>query len=205
MIRTKLRKTVLGWMCVATIGCSPLAPRPDLSKFYLLAPIASATAATPTNGNLVIGVGPVDFPEYLRRPDIVTRTSPTEIDVSNNNLWGEPLDKNFNRVLRENLSILLNTQSIKAFPWPRDTNVNYQVKVNVQRFEKTSAGQSEMIVQWAIEDGHSGKDLYASETRASTPFGAGDPVGSSALSYNLATLSEAIATEIESLSRRRGS
>jgi uncharacterized lipoprotein YmbA len=205
MIRTKLRKTVLGWMCLATIGCSPLAPRPDLSKFYLLAPIASGTAATPTNGNLAIGVGPVDFPEYLRRPDIVTRTSPTEIDVSNNNLWGEPLDKNFNRVLRENLAILLNTQNIKAFPWPRDTNVNYQVKVNVQRFEKTSAGQSEMIVQWAIEDGHSGKDLYASETRASTPFGAGDPVGSSALSYNLATLSEAIATEIESLSRRRGS
>jgi uncharacterized lipoprotein YmbA len=205
MRRTTLRKTVLGWMCLATIGCSPLAPRPDLSKFYLLAPMASGTAATPINGNLVIGVGPVDFPEYLRRPDIVTRTSPTEIDVSNNNLWGEPLDKNFNRVLRENLGILLNTQNIKAFPWPRDINVNYQVKVNVQRFEKTSAGQSEMIVQWAIEDGHNGKDLYASETRASTPFGAGDPVGSSALSYNLATLSEAIATEIESLSRRGGS
>lgn len=196
---------MLSWMCLATIGCSPLAPRPDLSKFYLLAPIASGTAATPTTGNLAIGVGPVDFPEYLRRPDIVTRTSPTEIDVSNTNLWGEPLDKNFNRVLRENLATLLNTPNIKAFPWPRDTNVNYQVKVNVQRFEKTSSGHSEMIVQWAIEDGRSGKDLYASETRASTPFGAGDPVGSSALSNNLATLSEAIATEIESLSRRRGS
>jgi uncharacterized protein len=205
MIATKLRKTLLGWMCLAAFGCSPLAPRQDLSKFYLLAPITSGTAATSTNGNLVIGVGPVEFPEYLQRPDIVTRTSPTEIDVSTNNFWGEPLDKNFNRVLRENLALLLNTQNIKAYPWPRNSSINYQVKVSVQRFEKTAAGQSETIVRWVIEDGFSGKALYASETRASTPIAAGDPVGSSALSDNLATLSEAIATEIESLSQHHAS
>lgn len=151
----------------------------------------------------MVGVGPVDFPEYLRRPDIVTRTSPTEIDISTNDLWGEPLDKNFKRVLRQNLAQLLNTQKIEEFPWPRNAKIDYQIEVDVERFEKNSDGQSQLVARWIIKDWPSGKDLYASETRVTTPVAAGDPAASAALSNNLATLSEEIAVQVANISRQR--
>jgi uncharacterized lipoprotein YmbA len=202
-MRTTLRINALAMTCLGVIGCSPLAPRPDLSKFFLLAPISGETAAATAHKSLAIGVGPIDFPDYLCHPDVVTRTSPTEIDISTNNFWGEPLDNNFKRVLRQNLAQLLNTQKIEEYPWPRNTKIDYQVEVDVQRFEKESDGQSQLTALWIIKDGQSGKDLYASETRVTTPVAAGDTVAAAALSSNLATLSEQIAAQVANLSHQR--
>src|SRR5580704_4660938 len=95
-------------MCVAAAGCSPLAPRPNYSRFLILAPLARGanpavtTASTPAR-QLAIGIGPIDFPDYLRRSQVVTRSSPNQIELSTVDRWGEPLDKNFQRVLSENL------------------------------------------------------------------------------------------------------
>ena len=68
--------------CLFAAGCSPLAPRPDQSKFFILTPLSdgSGPAETPASSNadspLTIGVGPIDFPDYLRRLEVVTRESP---------------------------------------------------------------------------------------------------------------------------------
>jgi uncharacterized lipoprotein YmbA len=198
-----------GGACLTVNGCSPLAPRPDPSKYFLLAPVTGSAPPSQIRSalspGLTIGVGPIDFPDYLRRPDVVTRTSPTQIDISNENVWGEPLDKNFERVLRENLSRLLNTQRIEKYPWSRKTEVDYQIEIDVQRFETSSDGQSQLVARWIIKDGRSGKDLYASETRAVTAVGAGDTVASAALSNDLATLSQDIASRVASLSQQRAS
>jgi uncharacterized protein len=196
-----------GWLSIN--GCSPLAPRPDPSKYFLLAPVSDAAPASQIRSalgaRLTIGVGPIDFPDYLRRADVVTRTGPTQIDISNQNVWGEPLDKNFERVLRENLARLLNTQRIEKYPWSRKTEVDYQIEIDVQRFETSADGQSQLVARWVIKDGRSGKDLYASETRAVTGVGAGDAVASAALSSDLATLSHDIASQVASLTQLRAS
>src|SRR5258708_13493925 len=122
---------------------------------------------------------------------LVTKPSTNELDLSDENRWGEPLDKNFARVLSENISKLLNTQQIEKYPWPVRTHIDYQIEVDVQRFETTSGGKSEMIARWIIKNG-AGKDLYASETTASTPVSAGETGASSALSNHLATLTRKV-------------
>lgn len=190
--------------CVLAAGCSPLAPQPDRSKFFILTPLAdSSGAAAPAgsfaNSPLTIGVGPIDFPDYLRRLEVVTRASPNQLDLSAEKRWGEPLDKNFARVFSENISELLNTQQIEKYPWPVRTHVDYQIAIDVQRFETTSDGQSELIARWIIKDGATGKDLYASETRASAPVGPGETGASAALSTDLGTLSREIAARVTEL------
>ena len=57
-------------------------------------------------------------------------------------------------MLSENLATLLNTQRIEKYPWALTTKVDYQVEVDVQRFETTSDGQSQLIASWIIRDGH---------------------------------------------------
>src|SRR5260221_12564349 len=118
-------------LCLLAIGCSPLAPRPNYTKFFILTPVASTTApvTTTTSSNvrhLIIGIGPIDFPDYLKRSQVVTRSAPNRLDLSPVDRWGEPLDKNFQRILSENLAQLLNTSRIEQFPWYRRTHVEYQ-------------------------------------------------------------------------------
>ncbi|MGO9452508.1 MAG: membrane integrity-associated transporter subunit PqiC [Candidatus Binataceae bacterium] len=190
-------------------GCSPLAPQPDYSKFFMLSPISGGSIASPnqtsyTGGSqLTLGVGPIEFPDYLRRPEVVTVTSPNQLHLSVEKRWAEPLDKNFSRVLTENLTQLLNTEQVEKYPWSRDVHVDYQIVVDVQRFDTNIDGQSQLRARWIIKEGGTGKDLYASETRASVPVGAGEAGGSAALSEDLAALSRDIASQIAELDQKR--
>ena len=59
-----------------------------------------------------IGVFPVAMPDYLDRPQVVTRVSENEIKLDEFNRWAEPLKENFYTVLVENLSTLLSNEKI---------------------------------------------------------------------------------------------
>ena len=146
-----MMKLIAFGACAIIAGCSVLSPQPDRSEFFILTPVsdnagmgAKPASASP-DSQLTIGVGPVDFPDYLRRLPVVTRVAPNRIDLSAERHWAEPLDKNFVRVLSENLTVLLDTQRIEKYPWSLRTKVDYQVEIDVQRFETTSDGQTQLI------------------------------------------------------------
>jgi len=195
--------------CVLAAGCSVLSPQPDRSRFFILTPISDGAgtgaqpASTSAGTHLTLGVGPVDFPDYLRRLPVVMRVAPNRIDLSDEERWAEPLDKNFVRVLSENLAALLDTQRIEKYPWPVKNRIDYQVEVDVERFETTSDGQAQLSASWIIRDGPSDKILYASRTVAGAPAGPDELSASAALSSDLATLSKQIASRVTELSQHR--
>jgi uncharacterized lipoprotein YmbA len=211
MIVTNIRTKAIAFGACAMMaaGCSVLSPQPDRSKLFILSPVsdsagaAAKPASTSPDSQLTIGVGPIGFPDYLRRLEVVTRVAPNRIDLSDERRWAEPLDRNFNRVLSENLATLLDTQRIEKYPWSLSTKVDYQIEVEVQRFETTSDGQSQLIASWIIRDGQSNKILYASKTIAGAPAGTDEVSASSALSNDLATLSKEIASRVNELNQRR--
>jgi uncharacterized lipoprotein YmbA len=182
-------------------SCSPLGPLPNHNKFFLLSPLSPegiSRAATSLDQQIAIGIGPIDFPDYVKRPEVVTRTAPNRIDVSEENRWAGPLDKNFTRVLSENLSTLLNTQRVQFYPWSRITPVDYQVVVNVEQFD-SDGKQATLIARWSIRDGHDDKELYATETTTNAPVAAGAEGPSAALSATVATLSREIGAQVTAL------
>jgi uncharacterized protein len=194
--------------CAIVAGCSVLSPQPDRSEFFILAPVSgsagmAATASTSADSQLTIGVGPIDFPDYLRRLPVVTRVAPNRIELSDERRWAEPLDKNFVRVFSENLAALLDTQQIEKYPLSLRTKVDYQIEINVQRFETTSDGQAQLVASWIIRDGHGGKILYASQTTAGGHAGPDGVSASAVLSGDLATLSKEIAARITELNQHR--
>ena len=205
-LKTKL--IALG-ACAIVAGCSVLSPQPDRSEFFILTPVSDSAgmAAKPASASpdsqLTIGVGPVDFPDYLRRLPVVTRVAPNRIELSDERRWAEPLDKNFVRVLSENLAMLLDTQQIEKYPWSLRTKVDYQIEINVQLFETTSDGQTQLLASWIIRDGQSSKILYASQTTAGAPAGPDGVSASAALSSDLATLSKEIASRVTELNQHR--
>lgn len=138
-------------------GCGTTPP----SRFYTLEPIPQTTEKPATSedvGNIHIGIGPVQFAEYLDRTQIVTRTDSTEVNLSETHRWAEPLQANFTRILAENLSILLNTDRVSLHRSRNWSEVDYQVLVNVWQFDVSKQGQANLVANWSIR-GKGGADL----------------------------------------------
>jgi len=128
-------------------GCLSLGGS-DVASFYLLSSIprqASASQGRP----LVVGVGPIDVPEYLNRPQIVTRIGPNQLRLAEFHKWAEPLDNGIARVLAANLAASLPVEAV-FFPWRRSAAIDYQILVQVQRFDTDSEGNATLQARWAL-------------------------------------------------------
>lgn len=179
-----------------------MAPQPDRTQYFILSPAAdspSSAVAAASTSQLSIGVGPIKFPDYLKRPGVVTRAASNRLMVSDFKRWAEPLDKNFEGVLCQNLSQSLGTQRIIIYPWYADTHVDYQVKVWVARFETSEEGSSQLSAVWEILNPRDGSELASGQSSASVPVQAGDDGPSAALSRDLGEMSRQIADRIAQL------
>jgi uncharacterized protein len=137
-------------------GCSFLEIKPDPSRFFALTSLPRtgqrAQDAAGTTA-FTLGIGPIKFPGYLDRQQLVTRVSQNRFAVAENDRWAERLEENFSRVLSQNLSILLQTDRIVAYPWERSQQPTYQVQVEVLRFEPNAEQLVELWGRWSIIDG----------------------------------------------------
>ena len=183
-------------------GCSFLDPKPDPSRFFALASLPRtgqrAQDAAGTNA-LALGVGPIKFPGYLDRQQLVTRISQNRFAVAENDRWAEPLEENFSRVLSQNLSILLQTDRIVPYPWVRSQQPTYQVQVEVLRFEPNAEQIVELWGRWSIIEG-TNKTVSVKETYLTRPTRDKSTEASvAALSETVADLSREIAGAIRNL------
>ena len=184
-------------------GCATTEP----SRFYLLHPMASPeqeAQVTKEEDGVTIVVGPVELPEYLDRPQIVTRVSKNELKLAEFDQWAESLNPNILRVLAENLSILLSTDWIFMYPWTRSSKIDYQIELLVTRFDGTLGDSVVLDALWAILKGDSREVLLTSKSTLKQPTG-GQDYGAlvSAKSQALANLSREIADAIRSLSKSK--
>jgi uncharacterized protein len=202
------RWILAGMLSIAGASCSFMSPQSDPTRYYILTPIEDGAGASASNNSarassLSIGVGPVTLPDYLSRTEVVTRLSGNQVEISPVDRWAEPLDRNFSRVLSQNLIEMLGTPRVARFPWGA-SKIDYQVQVNVYRFEPMANGSARLFARWTIKDGHTGEIVTARQTDVSEPT-ASKSDASTALSTDLGALSRNIAQAIMQASDRRKS
>jgi len=180
-------------------GCSVLPPKQDRTRFIMLAPVGSGAQSTARQKltSLAIGLGPIQLPEYLDRPELVIRTSPNGFDLSETDRWGEPLADNFRHVLTSDLTNLLGTANIMQYPWFPGTRLDFIVHVEVRRFEADTNHNAQLIARWDLRTLQTDQVLASRQARLSRQSTslAGDAVAG-ALSEDLAELGEQIASTI---------
>ena len=179
------------------------------TDYYLLQPLNSAMEeqGAAAREGIVLGIGPVRVQDYLNRPQIVTRTSTSEIMLHEFHYWGEPLSTNFTVVLAQNLSALLSTDRIFIFPYRNKQNLplQYQVIVDVIRFDGEPGVKASLLVQYCIlqfqDNGM--KELVTRQPSFSKPL-ADDSIATlvAAMSELVADLSSEIAGEIKAVSAK---
>ncbi len=128
-------------------GCGTSAP----VHFYALSGgIAGQEVADSEGPCFSLGVGPVDIPSYLDRSSIVTQEGPNQMHVADFDQWGEPLADGLTRVLMENLSDLLCIRPIASVPLPEGIRTDYQVAVQIRRFDGLLGGQAWLRATWSV-------------------------------------------------------
>jgi uncharacterized lipoprotein YmbA len=201
------------FLCIVLFaGCSVLSPTPDKSKFLVLTPIPGADGgggppppgATIPSSALAIGLGPIQLPEYLDRPEVVMRTSQNTLELSPIDRWAEPLGDNFRRVLENDLMFLLGTNQIVQYPWFANASLDYAIRVYVSRFEANVNDGAQLIARWDVVDAKSGKLLISRETDLNQALSSYDSQAIAAgLSADLGELGKQIAEAIQQLQPQR--
>ena len=151
-----LKWTLLLGLCASLLACMG-GNRTEIREYVLTALPQAPDVASPPPGSApgagpVVCVGPISLPGYLRRPQIVTREASNRIHASATSRWGEELGAGFARVLALNLSTLVPTDRIAAFPWPVRGTPDYSVAIEVERFEREPDGKVVLEARWILSD-----------------------------------------------------
>lgn len=198
----------------ALAGCGSDKP----TRLYVLSATTDQSATMSPQG-IAIGVGPITLPKYLDRPQIVMGVSANQLSQANFDQWGGDLNDNMTRVLATNLSNLLGTERVSLYPWKDRAPTDFQVTVDVSKFETEADGSTVLSVFWSLVNPNNGtvlemrrstyrdagKGTVAGTSGTSGLTGTSGPTGSdrpydaavAAMSRNLGLLSKDIATAIK--------
>lgn len=162
-------------------------------EFYTLSPEGSS----PEGGGVGIGVGTIVLADYVDRQNLVIRTGPNKMEISEFDLWSGDLDNSIARVLSINIGRRLGTGNVRTYPWQRDSEIDYQIAIDIREFIAGEDGFAHIEASWRIY-ALPGRNLSKSGT-----FIAKDPIATedfeavvAAQSRLLGKLSEEIANAI---------
>jgi uncharacterized lipoprotein YmbA len=202
-MKNRARFGNMGWSFLFLVfllgGCSSTPP----VAYYTLNTLPEMQQEIPAavmDDTIAIGVGPVEFPKFLDRPQIVTRKSQNQIEVSEFHRWAGSLPGDFSRVLAKNISILLPSDRVAVYPWGDQFSPSYQIKLEVDQFDGQLGEGVVLDVTWMVVDQEGTNKLVVRKSLIEEP--ASDKTYEAlvvAQSNALVTLSRTIVEEIRKL------
>lgn len=159
------RASLLLLLLLITYGCGG-ARRPVI--YYNLSQTTTEhrPETGPHNKILALGIGPIQLPESLSRPQIASRLDNQRLTYSDYNRWSGSLSDDFASVLMENLAAYLPEQTPTAlFPWAKHFKPSHRLVVTISQFDGQLGGEIILITRWAITNSEGKEPLI---TRKST-------------------------------------
>lgn len=145
-------------------GC--VTPGPA-TRTYLLTPTVAAPAIDTVQSHAqgakprTLVIRDLRLPQYLDRPQIVTRDHGSSLGFVETEQWGGPLREDMARVLATNLGRLLKGDRVVVAPYPASGAPDFRIEVDVRGFERQPDGRVALAAQWWITRGSDGS-LHAS-------------------------------------------
>jgi hypothetical protein len=160
------RLAALALGAVLAGGCAGGAP---VQFFTLGGAGASAGAPLAARPELGLAVGPIEFPRYLDRPEIVTRDGAHRLVLSGSNRWAGSLRTDMLRVLADDLGQLLGTARVAVFPSEPRFRLDYRVLVDLREFEGVPGDSVTLRAGWTLVSGVDGRAVAVEEARVVEP------------------------------------
>lgn len=152
--RTLILVAVALWLA----GCASSPP----ARFYTLNPLppqevkhSSRAATNPVS----VSIAPVEIPDYLERPQIVTRDGRNELHLAEFDRWGGSLSDNIAAMLAEDLGVILGSDRVYVYPRIRTELPDYSVVMRILQLDCTLGDQVILRAQWTLFAGPDKKDV----------------------------------------------
>lgn len=155
MIKRPILSSSLVAIALAIAGCgsSPTA------KFYILNTVdrnVSSSAVPIKDRSVAVKVGPVSIPDTLDHSQIVTRSGKNMLTLNEFNRWGGDFQSDIQRIIGENISILLPTDQVILSSEVSLVSTDFQVVINVREFDGKLGGIVTLNADWTVT--HKGKE-----------------------------------------------
>jgi len=142
------------------------------TRFYVLSPMGEGAGLVSEGegpGALSVEVMSVHLPQYLERPQIVTRSGENRLELAEYRQWGGNLRKNMTRVLAKNLALLLHTPRIAMSPYHPPDPPDFRVELEVMSFERGPDLRVRLSAQWRLSGGKDGRPLVTRISELASP------------------------------------
>ncbi len=198
------KATVLGLVLLPLLlgGCASKS-----SRFYTLNPAIPAPSPGPVQSTppagppaASIGIVLVEIPDYLDRPQIVTRNENNELKLAEFDRWAGELDNDVARVLAEKLSASLPDNEVLVLTGRRAVPADYRIAVHLTRFDAMPGNVVWLNALWTVL-GKEGRHIaIRSESNFAEPIqGTGYEATVAAMSRAIDKLGAEIAGAVKSM------
>jgi uncharacterized protein len=183
-------------LALLVAGC---AGSPPVNLYTLSAAPAPAADTRSPQSPAIVALGPIILPDYIDRPQIVTRKSAYQLELAAYDQWAAPLYDMLPRVLVEDVALRLSSDRVVAFPQVGDASFDYRIAVDVSRFDVDATGAATLAARWQLYARSAPRALLvADDTLQRQIEGRGYDAYAASLSAVLADLSDRIAQEVNS-------
>jgi uncharacterized protein len=191
--------------CVALLPAACVLKHSASARLYVLQAVAEEpAAATGDAPRGVLGVQRVSVPAWMDRPEITARSGRGEIVPDPLARWGEPITRGIQRVVTENLAILLPQRHLVAAPFPVSHPVDHRLDLAITEGARQADGRVLLEARWAIL-GPDGAILVQRRSSHRTGVASTAEATVSATSEALALLSGEIAAAVRGLAPAQSS
>lgn len=139
-------------ICVLTLvlfiaGCGSSGPK---TQYYSLFANKTTEVHEIRDKAISIGIGPIELPEYIDHPGIVSTTGSNRLIVSGYNAWAGDLKENISRVMASNLSAAFELDQVWAFPWNNRIKPDYRIRLVFEEYSGVKGGDIKVVVRWTL-------------------------------------------------------
>jgi uncharacterized lipoprotein YmbA len=201
-----MRRAVLALTLAAAVAATTacLLKRSPQSRTFVLDALAAAAAAPPAVPPATpvdsVGVLRVSVPGWIDRPQLSGRTADGQVVTDEFARWGEPVTRGIQRVVTENLAVLLPDRWVVAAPFPAKRSIDVRVEISLSEASRQGDGSVLVEARWILLGV---KDDILEQRRTShrvSPRSPGPGGVVAGMSEALAALSREIAVALKSLS-----
>jgi uncharacterized lipoprotein YmbA len=185
---------VLAAALAVTVALGGCLKRSKMAHSYVLDPLAAQgpLAANGAPGEIV-GIERVSIPDWLDRPQVTGRAAGGAIVTDEYSRWGEPLPRGVQRVVAENLAVLMPDRRVLTAPFPPRDAVARRVELTVVEAARQTDGSVLLDVRWDVV-GSGGETLaHRRSSHRSSPTAPGAAGAVEGLNEALVALSREIA------------
>lgn len=182
--------------CVAIFLLAACGGSPKERYYTLSAPESPPARAGAAAFASSIAVGPVSVPAMIDQPQIVARIDANQVAMHEYHRWASPLKDEIARVIAANLGEELGTARVWSYAQVTLPKPDYQVLVDVQRFDATLGDSVAVDALWTIRPADGAESKTGRSSVREPASGAGFDALAAAQSRALARVSQDIAAAI---------